>query len=73
MIQDVDERDEWHFGGRWYGATVASDVLTRDGLGLELDDIGPAPGRGLVLEAFRDDTTGQTTFTCLTTEPLPSN
>ena len=71
MIPDVDERGEWHFGRRWYGATVFSDVHTRDGLGLELDDLGPAPGRGLVVEAFRDDTTGHTTFTCLTTEPLP--
>jgi hypothetical protein len=64
------ESDKWFFAGRWYAATVASDAM-RDGLGLELDDIAPSPGRGLVLEAFRSDTTGETSFTALTTEPLP--
>jgi hypothetical protein len=61
----------WHFGGRWYMTTLASDVHTRDGMGLELDDVAPAPGRGTVLEAFHDDTTGEVTFTAHVTEPLP--
>ena len=65
------ESDRWHFGGRWYAMTLASDVLTRDGIGLELDDIGPAPERGQVLEAFQDDTTGEVTFTAHVAEPLP--
>jgi hypothetical protein len=43
------ELDRWHFGGRWYTTTLASDVHTRDGMGLELDDVAPAPGRGTVL------------------------
>jgi hypothetical protein len=34
--------DRWHFDGRWYATTLASDVLTRDGIGLERDDVGPA-------------------------------
>jgi hypothetical protein len=61
----------WHFGGHWYATTLASDVLTRDGIGLELDDIAPAPGRGSVLEAFHDYTTGALTFTAHVTDPLP--
>jgi len=65
------EIDRWHFGGRWYATTLASDVYPRDGIGLELNDVGPAPERGTVLEAFQDDTTGELTFITLTTEPLP--
>jgi hypothetical protein len=65
------ESGRWRFGGRWYATTLASDVFTRAGIGLELEDVGPAPGRGSVLEAFRDDTTGQVTFTAHVTEPLP--
>jgi hypothetical protein len=49
------ELDRWHLGGRWYTTTLASDVQTRDGMGLELDDVAPAPGRGTVLEAFHDE------------------
>jgi hypothetical protein len=40
-------------------------------MGLELDDVAPAPGRGTVLEAFHDDTTGELTFTAYVTDPLP--
>lgn len=29
------EAERWHFGGRWYTTTLASDVHTRDGMGLE--------------------------------------
>lgn len=65
------ELDRWYFRGRWYSTTVASWVSGRDGLGLELDDVAPAPGRGPVLEAFRDDTTGDLTFTAYVADPLP--
>jgi hypothetical protein len=57
--------------GRWYTTTLASDVAARDGIGLELDDVAPAPGRGLILEAFHDDTTREWTFTAHVTDPLP--
>jgi len=65
------EAERWHFGGRWYTATLASSVTSRDGMGLELDDVAPAPGRGSVLEAFHDDTSGEMTFISYSTEPLP--
>ena len=59
-VSDTTERDRWHFDDRWYDVTLASVVshLDRDGMALELDDFGPSPGRGLVLEAFYDDDTG---------------
>ena len=66
-----ESRDRWFFAGRYYATTLASDVATRDGLGLELEDVGPAPGRGRVLEAFQDDTTGLFTFTAFVADPLP--
>lgn len=69
-MTDADS-DRWHFGGRWYATTLASEVLTRDGIGLELDDVASALGRGPVLEAFHDDTTGALTFTAHVTDPLP--
>jgi hypothetical protein len=65
------DRHRWHFGGRWYSTTLACDVAARSGMGLELDDVAPAPGRGSILEAFHDDTTGQWTFTAHVTGPLP--
>jgi len=61
---------EWTFDGVSYEVVAASDVATRDGYGYELWEIG-ASGRGMVLEAFWDDTTRLFTFTALTTEPLP--
>jgi len=63
--------ERWYYGGRWYTTTLASSVTNRDGMGLELDDIAPAPGRGPVVEAFHDDTTGEWTFISHITEPLP--
>jgi hypothetical protein len=71
-VSDTTERDQWHFDDRWYDVTIAGvSCLDRDGMAFELDDIGPSPGRGLVLEAFRDGATGNMTFTSRTTEPLP--
>jgi hypothetical protein len=66
-----DDPSRWLFGGRHYSATQFSDVHMQDGFGWELDDVAPAPGRGQVLEAFWDDTTGLFTFWCATNEPLP--
>jgi hypothetical protein len=66
-----DDPASWHFGGRYYAVTRFSDVATRDGYGWELADVGPAPARGQVLEAFWDDTTGEFTFWCGSSEPLP--
>ena len=40
-------------------------------MGLELDDVAPAPGRGSVLEAFYDDRTGEMTFRAFVDDPLP--
>ena len=71
-MHESDISDRWHIGGRYYAVTVASDVATRDGIGLELDDVAPAPGRGLVLEVFRDDAADQQLlFTALSGDPLP--
>lgn len=63
--------EQWHFGGRWYTTTLAGHVASRDGMSLELEDIAPAPGRGVVLEAFHDDVTGEMPFTSYIAEPLP--
>lgn len=61
----------WEYGGRHYLVTVFSDVSTRNGLGWELEDVGPIPGRGVVLEAFRDDSNGSVTVRAFTDQPLP--
>ena len=63
--------EQWHFGGRSYTTTLAGLVASRDGMSLELEDLAPAPGRGVVLEAFHDDVTGEMTFTYYVAEPLP--
>ena len=42
-----------------YKLTLASDVLERDGLGLELY----SPDGTLIAEVFRDDASGARTFT----------
>jgi hypothetical protein len=62
MAESIDDPTKWFFDGRYYAVTQFSDVATRDGFGWELDDVAPAPGRGTVLEAFWDDTTGLFTF-----------
>ena len=70
VTEPQNQRDRWTFEGVPYEVVRASDVLTRDGYGYELWDLG-ASGKGMVLEAFWDDTTGKFTFTALTQEPLP--
>lgn len=48
----ASERERWHIGDRYYGVTVAS---TPDSSDLELDDLGPGPGRGTVAIASMPD------------------
>jgi hypothetical protein len=52
--------------GRSFDFVVASDVQTRDGLGVELNE----NGRGPVAEVFRSDLDGTLTFTAFE-ENLP--
>jgi hypothetical protein len=70
VTEPIESPARWVFDGVAYEVVAASDVATRDGYGYELWELG-ASGRGMVLEAFWDDTTGQFTFTALTQEPLP--
>lgn len=70
MTEPTPERDRWTFDGHHYMVTKYSDVASRDGYGYELEELGP-DGRGTVLDAFWDDTTGLFTFTALTQDPLP--
>ncbi|GAA3600919.1 hypothetical protein GCM10022223_15740 [Kineosporia mesophila] len=71
MSRVKSESSAWHFGDRYYSVVMASDVGDRDGIGLELEDVAPAPGRGLVMEVFRDDDSGMSTLRCFTSDPLP--
>ncbi len=68
VSRDDDEIERWHFADRYYGITLLSAVDHSD---LELDDLGPAPGRGTVMTASRADDTGVTTVSVFTSEPLP--
>jgi hypothetical protein len=70
-VIESDDREQWHFGERWYAVSGVSEVGARDGFSLELEDIGPAPGRGVLLVAFRDDQTGETTIDSKLIESLP--
>ena len=63
-----DERERWHVGGRHYLVTMAS---TPDTMDLELEDVGPRAGRGLVLVASRNDGTAAVTVRGFSSEPLP--
>jgi hypothetical protein len=68
----VEATDEWYADGRYYGVTVFSDVSERDGLGVELEDVAPAPGRGLAMVIFRDDSTGAPVVSTTTHLPVPA-
>jgi hypothetical protein len=68
---DADGRDDWAFEGRYYGITRLASVADPEGYAFELDDLGPAPGRGTVLTAFWDDQLGVLTFTAHTDAALP--
>ena len=60
---------EWIADGRFFDVTVFSDVVTRDGLGWELVDIAPAPGRGQVFEVFREDSGDVPTISSTSFQP----
>jgi hypothetical protein len=64
----ADQRDDWLIEGRWYSPGIASDP---DGLAVELEDVGPAPGRGVVMDAHRHATTGEYTFAYYAEDRLP--
>lgn len=50
----TSEAERWHIGGRYYGVTATS---TPDSFDLELDDLGPDLGRGIVaIASVRDGT-----------------
>lgn len=57
----------WTFGGRHYGVTLASTATSMD---LELDDLGPGVGRGLVALASYGDEAEVVTVRVLTRLPL---
>lgn len=56
------------FEGRHYRLTLASTPETMD---LELDDVGPAPGRGLIALASCDDTSHELTVRVFTDAQPP--
>ncbi len=66
---EVDVSPRWEYGGRVYIIWKVTD--DHDGSGWEVEDIGPVPGRGVVLEIFADDADGEFTFTAFTDRPLP--
>ncbi|MBY8862715.1 hypothetical protein K7711_40040 [Nocardia sp. CA2R105] len=61
----------WEYGGRYYVVWRVTDSGEQDTLGWELEDVGPSPGRGIVLEAFGQDASGEFVFTAFTDQPLP--
>ena len=66
-----DHQDRWHFDDRWYLITAFSEVGSRDRFGLELEDVAPSPGKGVVLSAFYDDSTSRISISSKTADPLP--
>lgn len=69
LSQAVSPR--WEYGGRYYVVWKVTGGGTPDTLGWELEDVGPSPGRGIVLEAFHEDASGEFAFTAYTDRPLP--
>ncbi|WP_216902104.1 hypothetical protein [Nocardia alni] len=59
----------WEYGGRVYVVWRVTD--DGNGSGWELEDVGPAPGRGIVLEIFTADADGEFAVTAFTDRPLP--
>jgi hypothetical protein len=68
MNEEPDEVERWHVGDRYYGITLAS---TPSSMNLELDDLGPGPGRGLVAMASCDDDSGKLMMRFFTESSLP--
>ncbi|MFN8075858.1 MAG: hypothetical protein U0Q15_10625 [Kineosporiaceae bacterium] len=58
--------------GRSFELLLVNDV-ERGGQSLELWDVGPAPGRGLTMEAFRDEDGQRFTASSFTREDVPMN
>ncbi|MQY23660.1 hypothetical protein [Nocardia macrotermitis] len=69
LSQAVSPR--WEYGGRYYVVWKVTGSGERDTLGWELEDVGPSPGRGIVLEAFEQEVSGEFVFTAYTDHPLP--
>ncbi|GAB2560759.1 hypothetical protein [Kribbella endophytica] len=70
----METEDPWHSDGRYYLITVFSDVSAgRDGLGMELEDVAPAPGRGTAMVVFREDSTGIPVISSTTYLPVPDD
>jgi hypothetical protein len=65
----ADASQPWEYAGRYYLIFAFSEA-EQGGAGWELEDVGPAPGRGIVLEAFRAGSS-EFTFTAYTDHPLP--
>jgi hypothetical protein len=65
-----DASQPWEYDGRYYLISEFRDVTDRAGFGWELEDAGPTP-RGIVLEAFWDETSGEFSFIAYTDHPLP--
>lgn len=68
--QPVPGNGEWTADGRFFDVTIFSDVDSRDGLGWELVDLAPAPGRGRVFEVFREDSGEVPTITSTSFVPV---
>ncbi|WP_037304022.1 hypothetical protein [Amycolatopsis orientalis] len=60
----------WEYDGRHYLINRWSDS-SRYGFGWELEDVAPTPGKGVVLNAYLDGTSGTALFRADTDEPLP--
>ncbi len=71
MTEAFEAAEHWHFDDRYYAITAFSDIAGRNGFGWELEDVAPAPARGLVAEAFWDASTGEFAFWARTDQPLP--
>jgi hypothetical protein len=64
----ASERQRWHIGDRYYGVIAAS---TPDSFDLELSDLGPGVGRGIVAIASMPDDTKQVNVRFFGDETLP--
>ena len=60
----------WESEGRHVEVLMASDVV-RDGMGLELTDLGQTSGPGPALEIFYSDEDGSMTFSALRAVDVP--
>lgn len=68
MDAEPHEVERWHFADRYYGITLASAPTSMD---LELDDLGPGVGRGLIAIASYDDDSGEITVKSFAEHAVP--